>query len=46
MKSYTQRNGQLIEEGKKKRKEIMAKMLSELKVEKEEMIKRREDLKK
>eukprot|EP00347_Sterkiella_histriomuscorum_P004474 403360327 len=45
MKSITARNRELAEEGKKRRKEIMAKMLDELKNEKQEMIERRENLK-
>lgn len=45
MKSITQRGRELADEGKIRRKEIMKKMLDELRGEKEEMIKRREDLK-
>lgn len=45
MKSITQRGRELTEEGKKRRKEAMKKMLDDLRGEKEEMIKKREDLK-
>jgi hypothetical protein len=46
MRSYTQRGRELAEEGKIKRKAIMEKMLNELRVEKEGMIKKREEIKK
>lgn len=45
MRSITQRGRELTEEGKIRRKEVMKKMLDELRGEKEEMIVRREDLK-
>lgn len=46
MRAITRRGVEQIEEGKKRRKEFMAKMVSELKKEKEEMLKKRDDLKK
>lgn len=45
MRSITQRGRELTEQGKKQRKENMQRMLNELRTEKEEMIKKREDLK-
>lgn len=45
MKSITQRGRELAEEGRKRRKEAMQRMLDELRNEKEDMIKRREELK-
>lgn len=46
MRSITQRGRELAEEGKKRRKEAMQNMLNELRKEKEDMVIRREDLKK
>jgi DNA-binding MarR family transcriptional regulator len=45
MRSYTAKGRELAEEAKKRRKEVMAKMLDELRTEKEEMIKKREGMK-
>ena len=45
MRSYTQRGRELTEEGKKRRKDIMKKMLDELRNDKENLIKKREELK-
>ena len=45
MRSYTARGRELTEDAKIRRKEIMKKMLDELRIEKEEMIKKREDMK-
>ncbi|CDW79659.1 dynein assembly factor axonemal [Stylonychia lemnae] len=45
MKAITARGRELTEEGKKRRKETMKKMLDELRDEKQEMIQKREDLK-
>lgn len=45
MRAITQRGREIWDEGKKRRKETMKKMLDELRTEKEEMINRREDLK-
>ena len=45
MRSYTARGRELAEDAKKRRKEVMKKMLDELRTEKEEMIKKREDMK-
>ena len=45
MRAYTQRGRELTEEGKKKRKDIMKKMLDELRADKEALIKKREELK-
>lgn len=46
MRSYTQRGKELTEEGKIRRKAMMENMLSELRSEKDEMIQRREVLRK
>ncbi len=45
MRSYTAKAVELAEEGKKRRKEIMQKMLDELRQDKEALIKKREELK-
>jgi dynein assembly factor 1 len=45
MKSYTARGRELTEEGKAKRKEQMRRMLESLKKDKDELIKKRDDLK-
>jgi len=45
MRSITARGRELAEDGKKRRKAMLEKMLNELREEKKDMIARREDMK-
>ena len=45
MKAMTQRGREMNEEGKIRRKEMMRKMLDEVKKDKEDLVQKREDLK-